>query len=70
MSALASPAELLRRIAATPMGIVGGSLLLLVLAAAILGPPLSPHDPIKQVLRPDRIFLPPAGDALLGTDNL
>jgi peptide/nickel transport system permease protein len=70
MSALASPSELLRRIAATPMGIAGGSLLLLVLAAAVLGPLLSPHDPIKQFLRPDRIFLTPAGDALLGTDNL
>jgi peptide/nickel transport system permease protein len=70
MSALASPSELLRRIAATPMGIAGGSLLLLVLTAAVLGPLLSPHDPIKQFLRPDRIFLTPAGDALLGTDNL
>jgi peptide/nickel transport system permease protein len=52
------------------MGIAGGSLLLLVLTAAVLGPLLSPHDPIKQFLRPDRIFLTPAGDALLGTDNL
>ena len=62
--------DLLRRVVASPMGIIGTALLAFVLAAAILGPHTVPADPLRQVLRPDRIFLPPAPDALFGTDNL
>lgn len=70
MIALAPSADLLRRIFASPMGAIGGALLAIVLCAAILGPLVVPGDPLRQFLRPDRIFLPPAADALFGTDNL
>lgn len=70
MIRLAPAGELLRRVVGSPMGMIGGALLLFVLAAALLGPHAVQADPLRQVLRPDRIFLSPAADALFGTDNL
>jgi peptide/nickel transport system permease protein len=70
MTSLAPARDLLRRVVASPMGVIGTALLALVLVAAFLGPHAVSADPLRQVLRPDRIFLPPAPDALFGTDNL
>jgi len=46
---------------------VGGTLLLLLLAAAVVGPLVSPYDPISQDF--DRLLQPPSWAHPFGTDN-
>ncbi len=66
--------EMLRRALAEPRVLIGGGLMLLILAVAVLAPLLAPHDPGEQDLL--NTLLPPAwadgGDAAfpLGTDSL
>ena len=58
--------EALRAIAHDRAGVVGATLILLVLVGTTLGPMLSPHDPLAF----SRIRLgPPGGANLLGTDE-
>ena len=65
---------LMRRVLAEPCAVIGGLIMLLVLAAAVFAPYLAPHDPSEQDLL--NTLLPPAwatgGDAAfpLGTDGL
>jgi peptide/nickel transport system permease protein len=65
---------LLRRVLAEPRAVIGGLIMLLVLAVALMAPLLAPHDPGEQDLL--NTLLPPAwapgGDAAfpLGTDGL
>ncbi len=66
--------EMLRRALAEPRVLIGGGLMLLILAVAVFAPLLAPHDPGEQDLL--STLLPPAwadgGDAAfpLGTDSL
>jgi dipeptide transport system permease protein len=66
--------DLVQRALREPRVIVGGALMLFVLAVAVLAPWLAPHDPTDQDLL--HTLLPPiwqaGGDAdfLLGTDSL
>jgi peptide/nickel transport system permease protein len=65
---------LLRRVLAEPRAVIGGAIMLLILAVALFAPYLAPHDPGEQDLL--NTLLPPAwatgGDASfpLGTDAL
>lgn len=59
--------EALRMFARNPSAIVGGALLLAVLAVAIAGPWLMPDDPFEIAAAP---MTPPGTDAWLGTDYL
>jgi peptide/nickel transport system permease protein len=65
---------LLRRVLTEPRAVIGGAIMLLVLAVALFAPYLAPHDPGEQDLL--NTLLPPAwapgGDASfpLGTDGL
>ncbi len=54
-------------LARTPSGAVGLALLALVVATALLGPLVAPHDMTAIVAGPAS---PPSGTALLGTDGL
>ncbi|MGH7686161.1 MAG: ABC transporter permease [Candidatus Dormibacteria bacterium] len=59
---------LARRILGSATGRVGAALLLLVVAAAVLGPVVSPHDP--TVINPPEALRSPSGSHPFGTDNL
>ncbi len=69
-----SPLAILKRLLRSPGGLLGSLLVLLVLAAAILAPSISPHDPDKQHIT--RRLMPPAwmqganSEYLLGSDSL
>jgi len=53
-----SPGALLRRRVFSHMGLmIGGGILLVILAMALLAPLISPHDPYDQIL--DRKLIPP-----------
>ena len=57
-----------RRLRSDPLGLLGLSLVLLVIFCAVFGPSIAPYSPFKlQVM--DR-FQPPSGEHLFGTDNL
>ncbi len=58
----------LRRLLSEPLGLLGLSLVLLVIFGAVFADQLTPYDPIKMVVR-DR-FQPPSLEHLLGTDHL
>jgi peptide/nickel transport system permease protein len=49
-----------------PLGVVGGTLIVLLVALAALAPLIAPFDPIEQ---PARRLQPPSGSYLLGTDE-
>jgi ABC-type dipeptide/oligopeptide/nickel transport system permease subunit len=63
-----------RKFAKNPFGLIGGAILLVVIAAAIAAPYVAPHDPAKQSLL--RRFTPPMWAAggqsayPLGTDQV
>ncbi|MCC6250394.1 MAG: ABC transporter permease [Rubrivivax sp.] len=59
--------EALRMFARNPSSIIGGALLLTVLAVALAGPWLMPDDPFEIAAAPQT---PPGADAWLGTDYL
>ena len=60
-------APLWRRFSRSRSGVVGLTLLMLVVALALTAPLFFPNDPFQIVGRP---FQPPFGDYLLGTDSL
>jgi peptide/nickel transport system permease protein len=59
---------ILRRLARNKGAMVGGAIVLLFLLTALLGPFISPHDPLEQVLSLARKG--PSIQYLLGTDHL
>jgi peptide/nickel transport system permease protein len=63
-----------RRFARNPSAVAGASLVVLLLAVALIGPHAVGHDPIARDidhgLSELGAPLPPSGDALLGTDHL
>jgi peptide/nickel transport system permease protein len=65
--ALVSRARLLRALARTPVVLIGGVLVGVVVVIAATAPLLAPQDPAAQTAKP---LLPPGGDHLLGTDEL
>jgi peptide/nickel transport system permease protein len=60
--------EPLRRLVRTPQGLAGTILIVVVLAACVLGPWLAPHDP-EQIAFLGR-FRPPGSQNWLGADQL
>jgi peptide/nickel transport system permease protein len=58
----------LRRAARARLAPVGGVVVTLAIAVALLAPALSPHDPLKQDL--GNTLAPPGRVHLLGTDNV
>jgi peptide/nickel transport system permease protein len=65
--ALVSRARLLRALARTPVALIGGVLVGVVVVIAATAPLLAPQDPVAQTAKP---LQPPGGDHLLGTDEL
>jgi peptide/nickel transport system permease protein len=59
--------RVLTRILSSTSGKVGVALILLLIAVALIGPFVRPHDPAEVIAPP---FQPPSGEALLGTDQL
>lgn len=59
---------LARRLVGSTTGRIGAGLLLLVVAAAVLGPVVSPHDP--TAINPLEALRSPSGSHPFGTDNL
>lgn len=57
-----------RKFLANPLGVGGLFVVLLLIAAAIIGPEIAPYPPFEQNL--GQVLLPPGGDHLLGTDEL
>ncbi len=57
-----------RRLVRNPMAMVGGVVVVLLVAVAILADVIAPHNPTRQNY--DALFQPPGGQYLLGTDNL
>lgn len=57
-----------RRFRSSPLALVAATVLLLLVAATVLAPWLSPHDPAALNLR--AMFGPPSAEHPLGTDNL
>lgn len=61
-------AGLVRRLAASGTARVGAVLMLIVVAAAVLGPIVTPHDPVA--IDPPQALMSPSGAHPFGTDNL
>ncbi|HEY3683607.1 MAG TPA: ABC transporter permease [Streptosporangiaceae bacterium] len=59
---------LLRRVAATPSGVFGLAVVVLLLVVAVLGPAITPHDPNRLDI--DHRLEGPSTTYWLGTDNL
>jgi peptide/nickel transport system permease protein len=57
-----------RNIRSNPLGIMGLTLILMVISLAILAPWVAPHDPLDVNL--ENKLLPPGGEYLLGTDDM
>ena len=53
---------------ARPLGLTGGTVVLLLVVMAVLAPVLSPYDPVAQDA--DRVLHPPSAEHWLGADNL
>ncbi|MGU7778744.1 nickel transporter permease [Burkholderia sp. PU8-34] len=58
-----------RRFAANPLNLFGLAILVALIAVAIVGPLIMPHDPLRQVLA-DRLLPPGSPSHWLGTDQL
>lgn len=58
-----------RRFASNPLSLFGLAILALLVALAVFGPLVAPHDPLRQVLS-DRLLPPGSASHLLGTDQL
>jgi peptide/nickel transport system permease protein len=61
-------ADVLRRLLRSPQGAIGLTLVVLVLAVAILGPSLAPYEPSAMSVL--RRYRPPSAEYWLGTDQL
>jgi peptide/nickel transport system permease protein len=64
--ARAARARFRRALSRTPVALIGGALVGIVIAVAITAPVLAPHDPVAQIAKP---LLPPGSPHLLGTDE-
>lgn len=62
------PGTLSRFVRGSPLGAVGGAIMLLTLLAALLAPVISTNDPTRTDAA--STFLPPGGRHWLGTDHL
>jgi peptide/nickel transport system permease protein len=60
--------QALRRVVRNPMGLIGLSILVLLVVCAIAAPFLAPYDPVAQ--HPGQELRPPSLEFLLGSDNL
>ncbi|AIO34555.1 binding--dependent transport system inner membrane component family protein [Burkholderia cenocepacia] len=58
-----------RRFAANPLNLFGLAILVALVAVAIVGPLIMPHDPLRQVLS-DRLLPPGSPSHWFGTDQL
>jgi peptide/nickel transport system permease protein len=58
--------RLWRAIMRTPVALIGGTTVAVVVLVALAAPVLAPHDPVAQIAKP---LLPPGGDYLAGTDE-
>jgi peptide/nickel transport system permease protein len=58
--------RVLRAVMRTPVALIGGATVALVVVVALAAPLLAPHDPVAQIARP---LLPPSGVHLAGTDE-
>jgi peptide/nickel transport system permease protein len=63
----ARPARLVRAVRRTPVAIIGGVIVLVVVLVALAAPLLAPYDPVAQIAKP---LLPPGGAFPAGTDEL
>src|SRR5262245_51898857 len=59
-------ARLVRALRGTPVGLMGGALVAVVVVVALAAPALAPYGPVAQVAKP---LLPPGPGYLLGTDD-
>lgn len=50
----------------TPVAVIGGALVAVVVLVAVAGPVLAPYDPVAQIAKP---LLPPGREFLAGTDE-
>jgi peptide/nickel transport system permease protein len=62
----ARSSRLWRALRRTPVALIGGTTVALVILVALLGPVLAPRDPVAQIAKP---LLPPGGEYLAGTDE-
>src|SRR5262245_32794407 len=62
----AARARFRRALSRTPVALIGGTLVGIVVAVAIVAPVLAPHEPAAQIAKP---LLPPGAPYLLGTDE-
>ena len=60
--------QALRRVVRNPMGLIGLSVLVVLVVCAITAPLLAPYDPVAQ--HPGQELRPPSLEFLLGSDNL
>jgi len=60
--------QALARTVRNPMGLIGLSIMSLLVLAALTAPLISPYDPVAQ--HPGSELQPPGGAFILGTDNL
>src|SRR5687768_6099589 len=60
--------QALQRVVRNPMGLIGVSIMSLLIVGALAAPVISPYDPIAQ--NPGAELRAPSGQFLLGTDNL
>ncbi len=59
-------ARLMRALGRTPVALIGGATVSIVVLVALAAPVLAPHDPVAQIAKPLR---PPGGEFLAGTDE-
>ncbi|HEV8308439.1 MAG TPA: ABC transporter permease [Methylomirabilota bacterium] len=59
-------ARLTRALGRTPVALIGGTTVAVVILVALAAPVLAPHDPVAQIAKP---LLPPGGTYLAGTDE-
>lgn len=59
--------KFLEKLSQEPIAILGSFIVIVILAGAIFGPLLSPHEPTKQNLQ--KAFIPPNFSHLFGTDS-
>lgn len=59
-------ARLMRALGRTPVALIGGATVSVVILVALAAPVLAPHDPVAQIAKP---LLPPGSEFLAGTDE-
>lgn len=59
-------ARLMRALGRTPVALIGGATVSVVILVALAAPVLAPHDPVAQIAKP---LMPPGSEFLAGTDE-